>query len=160
VADRLGNPKEGRAMPSTMIRRSRTLVAGLCFTAAAAAVLTAYVVVLLVQWNVLGPPPDLEGPSAFGALLLVSMYASWGFFEALVAWAVFVHALNRFPYVKRASVGVLALVAVTHALLTASLAGAEPWVLIVIGAAVPLALAGAVLLALAPGRRGEGHNTP
>jgi hypothetical protein len=133
--------------------RNRTLVAGLCCTAAAAVVLTANVVWLTVAWLNFEPPPDMEGPSVFAAMLLVGIIAAWTGLEALTAWIVFSDAVRRFPRGRSTAVVLLTVISALHGLLTARLAmeDAAPEYAFSVGAVIPLTVAAAVLLARAPG---------
>jgi hypothetical protein len=134
---------------------NRTLVAGLCCTAAAAVVLTGYVVWLAVAWLNFEPPPDMEGPSVFAAMLLVGINTAWMGFEALTVWIVFSDAVRRVPRGRSTAVVVLVVISVLHGLLTAWLAmeDAAPEYAFSVGAVIPLTVAAAVLLARAPGGR-------
>ncbi len=142
--------------------RSRTLVAGLFCTAAAAVALTAHVVWLAVAWLNFEPPPDMEGPSVFAAMLLVGINAAWMGLEALTAWVVFSDAVRRFPCGRSTAVVLLVVIAALHGLLTAQLAtgGAAPEYASSVGAVVPLAVAAAVLLARAPEGRTQSGVAP
>jgi hypothetical protein len=134
-----------------MIRRSRTLVAALCCAAAAAVALTTHVVVLIVACQMFEPPPDMEGPSVFVALLMVTFVAGWMGLEALTVWIVFADALRRFPRRRWTSFWLLVIVAALHLLLTAMMAGSvAPGYLVSLGAVVPPVVAAAMLLARAP----------
>jgi hypothetical protein len=139
-------------MPPTT-GRNRTLVAGQCCTAAAAVALTAHVVWLAVQWLNFEPPPDMEGPSVFAAMLLVGILAAWMGLEALTAWTVFSDAVRRFPRGRSTAVVLLIVISALHGLLTAWLAmeDAAPEYALSVGAVIPLTVAAAVLLARAPG---------
>jgi hypothetical protein len=133
--------------------RNRTLVAGLCCTAAAAVVLTAHVVWLAVAWLTFEPPPDMEGPSVFAAMLLVGIVAAWMGLEALTVWIVFSDAVRRFPRGRWTAVALLIAISALHGLQTAWLAteDAAPEHAFSVGAVIPLTVAAAVLLARAPG---------
>ncbi len=137
-------------MPPTS-SRNRTLVTGLWCTAAAAVVLTGLVVWLVVAWLSFEPPPDVEGPSVFAAMLMVGVIAAWLGIEAMATWLVFSDVVRRFPHGRSTAVAVLVVIAVLHGLQATWLAGAAaPEYALSAGAVIPLTVAAAVLLGRAP----------
>jgi hypothetical protein len=137
-------------MPPT-VRRSRALVAGLCCTAAAATILTAIAGWMVVAWLTFEPPPDMEGPSVFAAMLGVSAITAWTGLGAMTGWIVFSDVLRWFPRRRGTSVGLLVGIAAAQGLFAASWsADAAPEFVAALGAVVALTVAAAVLLARAP----------
>jgi hypothetical protein len=139
-------------MPPT-VRRSRALVAGLCCTAAAATILTAIAVWMVVAWLTFEPPPDMEGPSVFAAMLMVIIVTTWTGLGAMTGWIIFSDVLRRFPRGRGTSVGLLVGIAAAHGLFAAWMWSDDAALEFVaaLGAVVPLTVVAAVLLGRAPG---------
>jgi hypothetical protein len=148
--------------PARRLRvRSGPAVAAFACAAVVAVLLTALAVVLVL--DLAEGDPDVEGPRAFAAKLLVGSFAGWVAIEAVTAWLTTAHVVRRFPRGIPTPVVVQCVLAALHGGMAWWLAdrGAEAWALALVGGVVPFAVAAVVLLLVAARRsRAAGEPAP
>jgi len=141
-----GDRPPGRTRPA----RTRTAKAALACSAAVAIVLTGQLATLIIAYLTFKTPPDVEGPSAFIALMSLAVPAMLIVPEALAAWLAFAGVVWRFPRGSVTMIAVQSAIISLHTMLTLLIVGLNPWPRVVgIGAVVPLSIATVILFSRA-----------
>ncbi len=141
-----GDPVPGR----TGSARTGIARAALVCSAAVAAVLTAQLAVLIIMYLTFDTPPNVEGPLAFIALMMLLTTGIWIGIEAVASWLAFANVVRRFPRGSAAMIGVQGAITFLHSLLTISTLSFATWPYeVALGAVVPLSIATVILFSRA-----------